>query len=344
MTAKEHSLNGARAASTFALFLPMHTFAQLPEFHRVLLAWYAQHARVFVWREQHCNPYIVLVSEVMLQQTQTARVEQKLPQFLEQFPSVHALAEADNATIIRAWQGMGYNNRAIRLRDCARAIAERHAGVVPTTMDELLALPGIGLYTASAVLAFAYGQSVPVVDVNVGRVYSRVFARMATTAELLPERELRTLAAEVFPADKSSVWHQAVMDLSAQYCTARAPKCSACPVANVCCSALGMAEEKKRKRPEPSWRGEPNRIWRGRVVEFLRTVEHGTWATVQRVAAHLFANEAYNAESEFVQWLRQLLTGLQRDSLIAVEHEAVFLHTRLQLQQEKNYGIHTNKK
>lgn len=311
----------------------MHEFLHLRRFHRILLRWYTHCARSFVWREKRDNPYVVLVAEVMLQQTQTSRVEQKLPQFLEQFPTVYALADADTATIIRAWQGMGYNNRAIRLRDCARVIAEQHGGTVPAVMGELLALPGIGRYTASAVLAFAYGQSVPVVDVNIGRVYSRVFARMATTAQVLPERELYALAATAFPPGKSSMWHQAVMDVSALYCTARAPKCSICPVAEVCSSALVMKEEKKQKRPEPSWCGEPNRIWRGRVVELLRTVESGKWITVGRVAAHVFAEDGVREKSEFAVWFERLLAGLQRDGLLAVEQHAVFSRTRLRLQQ-----------
>lgn len=311
----------------------MHTFLHLRDFHRVLLRWYTHCARSFAWRENQDNPYVVLVSEVMLQQTQTARVEQKLPQFLEQFPTVYALAKADNAVVIRAWQGMGYNSRAIRLRDCARAIVEQHAGVVPATMEALLALPGIGRYTASAILSFAYGHSVPVVDVNIGRVYSRVFVPMATTAQVLPERELRTLAATAFPPGKSSMWHQAVMDLSALYCTARTPKCSVCPIADLCSSALNMKEEKKQKRPEPSWCGEPNRIWRGRVVEFLRAIEHGKWVTVESVVAQVFAEEVRQPEQEFAYWLQQLLAGLQRDALVAVEQSEFFFRTRLRLQQ-----------
>lgn len=305
---------------------------QIEALHRLLLGWYAQNARSFGWREQHHDPYVVLVSEVMLQQTQTARVEQKLPQFLALFPSSAELAQADNATIIRAWQGMGYNNRALRLRDCARAMMERHGGRVPDTIEELLALPGIGRYTASAVLVFAYGRDLPVVDVNIRRVYSRVFRRMKTTAELLPENEVHELSEQVYPSGSASAWHQAVMDLSALYCLARAPRCAVCPMNKDCRSAAAMKEEKKQKRPEPSWRGEPNRIWRGRVVEILRTVESDTWITTQQLIDRLLPGELFCGE-DTGDWLQNLLDGLRRDGIVAVRSAPAFADTQIQLQQ-----------
>ncbi|HZL83307.1 MAG TPA: hypothetical protein VFB98_07500, partial [Candidatus Deferrimicrobium sp.] len=119
----------------------------------MVLGWYAVHARRFVWRVPNPDPYVVLVSETMLQQTQTARIQEKLPLFLRQFPDFSSLAATDNATIIRAWQGMGYNNRALRLRDCARAVVERFGGLLPDTADDLRSLPGLGPYTVSAVLS-----------------------------------------------------------------------------------------------------------------------------------------------------------------------------------------------
>lgn len=305
---------------------------QVEALHQVLLHWYAHHARSFGWREQHHNPYIVLVSEVMLQQTQTARVEQKLPQFLALFPSPAELAQADNATIIRAWQGMGYNNRALRLRDCARVLMERHGGDVPRTMEELLALPGIGRYTASAILVFAYAQDLPVVDVNIQRVYSRVFQQMATTAEMLPEKEIHDISTYVYPSGSSSAWHQAVMDLSALYCSARAPRCATCPVGELCSSASTMKEEKKQKRPEPSWRGEPNRIWRGRIVEILRSVERGEWITIIQLMDRLLTYELFR-EAGTDAWLSGVLESLRRDGMIAIQPYPNFTDTRIQLQQ-----------
>ncbi len=308
---------------------------QIAALHRCLLDWYAQNARSFGWRTRQNDAYLVLVAEVMLQQTQTARVEIKLPQFLERFPTVYELAAADNATIVRAWQGMGYNNRAIRLRDCARAIIERHKGHVPETMEELLALPGIGRYTASAILVFAYGRDLPVVDVNIQRVYSRLFGRMATTAETLSEKETHDLALQLYPVGKSSVWHQALMDMGALYCTARAPKCAVCPLNDLCRSAFAMAEAQRQKRPEPSWRGEPNRIWRGRVVEILRGSASGQWTNSAQILARLFTGEVFTdeEETEMRAWLHGLAEGLRRDRLVEVRSAAVSQWAELRLEQ-----------
>jgi A/G-specific adenine glycosylase len=161
----------------------------------------------------------------MLQQTQTARVQERLPLFLRQYPDFSALAATDNATIIRAWQGMGYNNRALRLRDCACAVIERFGGLLPDTADDLRSLPGLGPYTVSAVLSFAFHRDIVVLDVNIRRLYSRLFLQLTTTLEIMPESLLLHVAGEVYPRGRSSEWHQACMDIAAQYCTARAPRC-----------------------------------------------------------------------------------------------------------------------
>jgi len=165
----------------------------------MVLGWYAGHARRFVWRMANPDPYVVLVSETMLQQTQTSRVQAKLPLFLQQYPDFAALAAADNATIIRAWQGMGYNNRALRLRDCARAVIERFDGILPDNADDLRSLPGIGPYTVSAILSFAFHRDVIVLDVNIRRLYSRLFLPLATTLQVMPEPQLLQVASEAYP-------------------------------------------------------------------------------------------------------------------------------------------------
>ncbi len=291
----------------------------------MLLAWYDRHARQFIWREHKDSdsapdPYVVLVSEVMLQQTQTARVQEKLPLFLQLFPSVQVLSAADNATIIKAWEGMGYNSRALRLRDCARVVTERHEGAIPSTRDELLALPGIGAYTASAILAFAYHKDIAVLDVNIRRVYSRLLAPMPTTADVADEKTIHDFAESVYPRGKASRWHQAVMDIGALFCTARAPKCSVCPLRELCASAGTMREKQKEKRPEPSWQGVPNRIWRGRIVQILRGVDAEQSVTVSEITAQLFPTTLFqDEESEQAEWLLKLLNGLERDGMIELE-------------------------
>jgi len=302
--------------------------------------WYAQYGRAFMWRSRQNEPlpdaYVVLVSEVMLQQTQTRRVQEKLPAFLQQFPSVDVLARADNATIIKAWQGMGYNSRALRLRDCARAIVERHGGVVPNSVEDLLALPGIGNYTANAIAAFAYHNNVVVLDVNIRRVYSRWMKPMETTIALCSETEIATFARNIVPPNLSSDWHQAVMDLGAMFCTARAPKCTVCPVKDLCASAGKMVATTPFKRPEPSFRGEPNRIWRGRVVEILRPLVNGTEMSASGIIRRLLAPKRpkppVNQEAFFPGAFFRLTKG---EDLLDDEEKEWFVRLLLKLEDDK---------
>ncbi len=278
----------------------------------MVLGWYAVHARRFVWRVPNPDPYVVLVSETMLQQTQTARVQEKLPVFLEQFPDFSALAATDNATIIRAWQGMGYNNRALRLRDCARAVVERFGGVLPDTADDLRSLPGLGPYTVSAILSFAFHRDVVVLDVNIRRLYSRLFLQLTTTLEVMPQSLLLHVASEVYPRGHSSEWHQACMDIAAQYCTARSPRCLLCPIAKACRSAFRLAEAVPPRVSEPSHRGKPNRIWRGRIVEILRGLPPGQTMGLTELRSRLFPIE----EETDGPWLEHIVAALERDGLI----------------------------
>ena len=278
----------------------------------MVLGWYAAHARRFVWRVPNPDPYVILVSETMLQQTQTARIQEKLPLFLRQYPDFSALAATDNATIIRAWQGMGYNNRALRLRDCARAVIERFGGLLPDTADDLRSLPGIGPYTVSAILSFAFHRDVVVLDVNIRRLYSRLFLQLTTTLEVMPEPILLQVAGEVYPRGRSSEWHQACMDIAAQYCTARAPRCLFCPITKACRSAFRLAEAVPPRVSEPSHRGKPNRIWRGRIVELLRGLPADQTMALTELRTLLFPTE----EETDGPWLERIVAALERDGLI----------------------------
>jgi A/G-specific adenine glycosylase len=278
----------------------------------MVLGWYAAHARRFVWRVPNPDPYVVLVSETMLQQTQTARIQEKLPVFLRQYPDFSTLAATDNATIIRAWQGMGYNNRALRLRDCARAVVERFGGVLPDTADDLRSLPGLGPYTVSAILSFAFHRDIVVLDVNIRRLYSRLFVQLTTTLEVMSEPLLLYVAGEVYPRGRSSDWHQACMDIAAQYCTARSPRCLFCPVAKACRSAFRLAEAVPPRVSEPSHRGRPNRIWRGRIVELLRNLPADTTIGLMDLRTQLFSTEEETDEP----WLEHILAALERDGLV----------------------------
>jgi len=168
------------------------------------------------------------VCEVMAQQTQVARVAERWAPFLERFPTAGVCAAAPVSEVVRWWSGLGYNRRAINLHRCAREVVERHAGQLPHTLDELLALPGIGPYTARAVLAFAFEADHAVVDTNTARVLARWEARRLTA------REVQDAADAALPPGHAWAWNQAMLDLGAAVCTRRAPHCGACPVSGRC--------------------------------------------------------------------------------------------------------------
>ena len=225
----------------------MSTSAHLLEpvlaFQRRLLAWYHRHQRKLPWRET-TDPYHILVSEIMLQQTQVDRVVPKYRQFLRRYPTVKSLARAKTTELRRLWYPLGYNVRPLRLRRIAQRALQEHDGRIPDSYDALLAMDGIGKYTAGAVLSFAFNQDAPIVDTNVARLLSRYFgvrghAKQGTTPGLRRgaagrQRRLWRLAKEVIPRGKAYLINQAMMDLGATVCTARAPQCPACPLRRTC--------------------------------------------------------------------------------------------------------------
>ncbi len=233
--------------------------------------WFAAHARDLPWRRDDCSPWGVLVSEVMLQQTPVVRVLPAWMAWMERWPSPAALAADPQADAVRAWQRLGYPRRAKRLWECAVALVERHGGEVPRDRDELLALPGIGDYTASAVMAFAYGERAVVLDTNVRRVIAR-----AWRGEPLPpvalRRSERDQAEAITPADarEAAQWAAASMELGALVCAARAPRCEECPLAPHCAwlaaGRLGLEEAPKRTQ---AWHGTDRQV-RGRIMAQLR--------------------------------------------------------------------------
>src|SRR5437016_3946737 len=210
----------------------------IADIRRKLLAWYARAARDLPWRRTR-DPYRVLVSEVMLQQTQVSRVEQYYGRFVERFPDLRALARATPRAVREAWDGLGYYARARNLHATARTIAGsgvagRGVAKLPEDPDELMKLPGIGPYTAGAVASFAYEKSVPAVDTNVARVIRRVY--FGERGKGKGEREIWRLAAALVPKDGKRAWrfNQAMMELGALICVARKPKCGQCPVRREC--------------------------------------------------------------------------------------------------------------
>jgi A/G-specific adenine glycosylase len=203
-------------------------------FTRKLLAWWARAARDLPWRQTR-DPYRVLVSEFMLQQTQVSRVAEYYPRFLERFPNLDALARARPRAVREAWDGLGYYARASNLHALARVVSRDHGGTLPDTPDDLIKLPGIGPYTAGAVATFAYEKPVPAVDTNVNRVLRRVFFDRAT-GNGQRATQVWELARALVPKDGKRAWkfNQAIMELGALICVARKPKCPQCPVRPVC--------------------------------------------------------------------------------------------------------------
>ena len=255
----------------------------------------------------------MLVSELMLQQTQVARVAEAWPPFLARFPDVAALADAPVAHVIDAWHGLGYNRRAVNLQRAAVVIVGEHGGEVPSDLAALQRLPGIGPYTARAVAAFAFGAQEAPVDTNVARVLARAVAGAQLTT--VPAQ---ALADDLVPPDAPGPWSQALMDLGAQTCTARAPRCAACPVAQHCAWLRAG-----RPAPDPAaprsgarqGRFEGSDRWhRGRVVDALRGGP---------VAADAVAQVAGLAEDQ--PRAERIIAGLVADGLVEQRGEFVAL-------------------
>jgi A/G-specific adenine glycosylase len=185
-----------------------HTATLCREFRSLVLGYYAAFGRPLPWRET-TDPYRILVSEVMLQQTQVERVRVKYPDFIAQFPHFPALADAPRAEVLRAWKGMGYNRRAIALQKCAAQVVREHHGVLPRNPDDLCALPGIGQATAHAILVYAFNIPAPFIEVNVRRVFIHVFF---PGAESVPDADLLPLVRVAMPAGDPRTWGNALMD------------------------------------------------------------------------------------------------------------------------------------
>lgn len=215
-------------------------------FKRLVLRWFRRAGRDLPWRSTR-DPYRVLVSEFMLQQTQVSRVAQYYPDFLKRYPRVRDLANAPPSQVREAWEGLGYYRRAQNLHRLAQVVVKQHHGRVPDRPDQLRALPGVGPYTAAAVASFAYQRRAAPVDTNVARVLRRAF-RPNLVGGAAGLRVLRLLAEAVLPRGGRTVWefNQALMDLGATYCKARTPDCPRCPVRAAC--KTGERKRGKRER------------------------------------------------------------------------------------------------
>jgi A/G-specific adenine glycosylase len=207
--------------------------ATVERFQRRLLAWYGRHGRDLPWRRTR-HPYRVLVSEIMLQQTQVDRVVPKYHEFLRRFPTMRHLAAAPVAAVRRLWYPLGYNIRPVRLHAIARETVARYGGRLPDREETLRRLPGVGRYTAGAILSFAYGRDAAVLDTNVRRVLGRVFLGRRRLARVRGEKTFWDLAASLVPHGRGYDFNQALMDFGATWCTPRKPRCAPCPMRSFC--------------------------------------------------------------------------------------------------------------
>lgn len=309
-----------------------------------LMAWFQEHGRVLPWRQTR-NPYHILVSEIMLQQTQVLRVVPRYTAFLGTYPTLEALAAAPTADIIRAWSGLGYNRRAVNLQRIARIVLEKYGGTFPQTVEELRRLPGIGHYTAGAIACFAFEQDVAFLDTNMRRVIHRWLVGADDGEENPTERTLIAHAEEVLPRGQGWLWNQSIMELGALLCTATTPTCWRCPIKAECRAYAMWCERDEQalvamvasspsappptqarqatKRPSEPFIGS-NRYYRGRFIDRLRVIPSSDELRLVDVGPSLKPD--FDVSCDMV-WLEQLATELARDGLIE------FVDGRVRLQQ-----------
>lgn len=277
-----------------------------PNVQKKILQWYGQHKRPLPWRATR-DPYAITISEVMLQQTQVDRVIPKYHTWLKKFPNWKSLAQASKHEVLQLWSGLGYNSRAIRLRELARTVVENR-GVMPRALEKLEELPGIGRYTAGAIMAFAFKKEVSFMDTNIRRVVRRIYFG---TKNDVPEKKIAARAADLVPKGKADIWHHALMDLGAMVCISGRPRCEQCPVRQQCRAYPNIMSMKPRRRMA---KGETfrnsDRFWRGAIVRSLLqsgpTTRQSLWQSLPK-APRLLSGR-----------FQKLVVELQRDGLLAI--------------------------
>lgn len=297
-----------------------------------LREWWRDNRRDLPWRHTR-DPYRIMVSEIMLQQTQVDRVIPYYHRWLETFPTVHELADAPTAEVIRLWKGLGYNRRAVNMQRAAQAVVAR-GGEFPHTVEELLELPGIGPYTAGAIACFAFEQDVAFIDTNLRRVLHRLFVGVDVPKPTAPDREVLAIADAVLPHCDAWNWNQALMEFGAIHCTARKPLCVVCPLQAECNaypeiqSAIAASTKATRNSKQVPFE-QTNRYFRGRIVDALR--EHEGEGIAVAELGPVLKPDYTDAD---LPWLIDLVHGLERDGLARIaEDEAEYdaAETRIRL-------------
>ncbi len=331
--------------------------------HTRLFEWFRQHGRILPWREKQTttsfekkkttkkvavlrdvtiasyftstwqrDPYRIIISELMLQQTQVDRVLPKFEEFLSKWPTVQDLAQAKLSEVLIVWQGLGYNRRARFLHEMAQAIVQKHSGIFPQNEEELRMLPGVGEYTARAILTFAFGKDVGVIDTNIRRIFSRVLFGQEVNEVKLPSKAFAQTIDELVPQGKGDPWNQTLMDFGALVCTAKSPKCESCPIADLCTANLQAQKNGyenyaiflasriksavKKDRPKEKFE-QTDRYFRGRIVDRLRE------GSIHMEELRVFM-EVNHGLTDRLRW-GLLIERLVLDKLIAVRGSMVQL-------------------
>lgn len=249
------------------------------KFSAPLLKWYNQHQRDLPWRRDARNPYRVWISETLLQQTQVATVIPYYKNFLARFPTVHALARARLDSVLKTWEGAGYYARARNLHRAAKEIVKRFGGKLPSTVEELLTLPGIGRYTAGAIASIAFNRDAPALDGNATRVLCRYSGIRTDPKASATQKQLWQLAENSIPHGRASQFNQALMELGATICKPRQPACAKCPVERTCIARrLGIQTKlptKAKKKKIPHQQIAVGIIWKGKKILIARRLDEG---------------------------------------------------------------------
>jgi A/G-specific adenine glycosylase len=297
------------------LTFPKNLFPEKRAFQRFLLRWYASHKRDLPWRK-NADPYRVMVSEFMLQQT---RVETVLPyyeRFLKTFPTLQSLARASLQSVLKIWAGMGYYARARHLHAAARAILYRHAGMIPRTKEELLSLPGFGPYIAGAVASIAFHEPVAALDGNVNRIVSRVLGLREEISTSRQKKMLENSVGELIPSRQASAFNQALMDLGALVCIPKQPRCPQCPVKTLC-----SWRTTDRSAPSPlAGEGEGGGDF-GRS-SFVRIEERNKKRRVRKIRKEVWAVALIEQDGRYLIHRKEgkgLLAGLWQFPIVALE-------------------------
>lgn len=305
----------------------------IPLVHKLLFAWYSKNKRDLPWRK--CidssgvrDPYRITVSELMLQQTQVVRVLPKFEAFIQQWPTVESLSQASLAQVLIAWSGLGYNRRAKYLLESAKIIVTTYNGKFPNDSESLSKLPGFGEYMVRALRVFAFGFQDAVIDVNVSRVLSRIFIGGSTPKK----QEIKELARQLIPTNKSDQWHQALMDFGSLVCFAT-PDCEKCPLKKMCranqeslnthhvsygvwLSTQPKVRKVSRKDVNKKFE-ETDRYFRGRIIEYLRSGA----TPMEKLQKHIVFEKKLHDRARFGRLIEQLVI----DGLLKITGSTVLL-------------------